>query len=129
RHEIVPGFLLGTLINIDVDGPQTPEDAAAQVNDNDGVNFDNFVRGYSTTITVTASGITGTRPGYLDAWIDFNGDGDWSDAGEQILTRYELVNGDNQIIVSIPNSAELGETYARFRLSSVGGLTPMGLAL
>jgi hypothetical protein len=128
RHEIVPGFQLGDRINVDVDGPQFPEDVDPAIDDNDGVVFGNIIRGYETTITVTARGITAARPGYLDAWIDFNADGDWADAGEQILSSYELVNGENVITINIPNNAALGETYARFRYSSTGGLAPTGFA-
>ena len=47
--------------------------------------------GASVTINVqNASG--GAK---LDAWMDFNQDGDWDDAGEQILTNTAVSNGDN----------------------------------
>ncbi|MEX0819803.1 MAG: trypsin-like serine protease, partial [Pirellulaceae bacterium] len=56
------------------------------VDDEDGVRFNStggvFNKNFFTPIDVT---FTGT--GVLEAWIDFNGDGDWDDPGEQIITR------------------------------------------
>ncbi|HND53019.1 MAG TPA: Ig-like domain-containing protein, partial [Pirellulaceae bacterium] len=66
--------------------------------------------------------------GYLDGWIDFNGDGDWLDAGEAIFARRAVAAGDNSLTFQVPAGATSGLTYARFRLSSAGGLGPTGLA-
>ena len=76
-----------------------------------------------TQITVTAS-----ADGLLDAWIDFNIDGDFDDAGEQIFASQQLSAGDNTFLVETPTSAVAGDTVARFRFSSTGGLRPTGLA-
>jgi hypothetical protein len=67
-------------------------------------------------------------PAKLDAWIDFNADYDWTDAGEQILKNYDLLPGDNEVPVAIPAGATQGFTYARFRLSRNGNLGPGGVA-
>ena len=64
----------------------------------------------------------------LDAWMDFNQDGDWDDAGEQILTDTAVINGDNVLTFSVPSSASVGTTYARVRLSTAGGLAVTGSA-
>ena len=66
--------------------------------------------------------------GFLNAWIDFNADGDWDDAGEQIFTDLFLAGGLNSLDFLVPADAIEGDTYARFRLDSGGGLTPYGLA-
>jgi len=66
--------------------------------------------------------------GELDAWIDFNRDGDWDDDGEQVAHSLPVVEGDNWLALPVPLTASTGKTYARFRLSTAGGLTPRGLA-
>ncbi|MGJ8669948.1 MAG: choice-of-anchor Q domain-containing protein, partial [Oceanococcus sp.] len=66
----------------------------------------------------------------LDAWIDFNSDKDWQDAGEQIATGLILSGGEqtfsDQIVV--PATLAPGSSQARFRLSRNAGLTATGLA-
>ena len=59
--------------------------------DEDGVTFLTPVAACQTAqVTVIAS-----AAGKLDAWIDFNRDGDFNDAGEQIFTSRALVAGAN----------------------------------
>jgi hypothetical protein len=67
--------------------------------------------------------------GFLDGWIDFNRDGDWGDAGERVFSQVALTSGANSLFLDVPQSAASGETFARFRFSSVGGLAPTGAAL
>ena len=63
------------------------------------------------------------------AQIDFDGSGTWGDAvGEQIFNTKVLVPGSNPLLFPVPNNAVLGTNYARFRLSSAGGLSPGGVA-
>lgn len=125
-HEIVMGFQLGAAVFSSADGVPTPN-ADGDLGD-DGVVFGEMTSGFQATVTVTAAGITLDRPGRLDAWIDFNGDGDWDDSGEQIFPSVALVNGVNSLEFTVSASAVVGDTFARFRLSSDGGLTPQGAA-
>ena len=66
---------------------------------------------------------------YLNAWIDFNQDGDWADAGEQVLTDHDLGTTDGQQTVNLTmpqdtgTNVVTGETYIRFRLDTTGGLS------
>jgi subtilisin-like proprotein convertase family protein len=121
RHIIVPGFFLGAGVTAETNG-QPSVSAAADLQD-DGVQFTSDLRpGAVGTVTVTAS-----AAGRLDAWIDFNGDGDWSDPGEQIFTNKGLVAGANLLTFNV-SSAAVTSTYARFRFSSAGNLAPTGLA-
>ena len=70
----------------------------------------------------------------LDAWIDFNRDGDWDDSGEQIFTNFDLgtTSGVQTLNFPIPldtgDNVINGETYARFRISTAGNLSPTGEA-
>ncbi|MCK4694517.1 MAG: hypothetical protein KAT74_02080, partial [Candidatus Cloacimonetes bacterium] len=127
NHFIVQGINLGAFIDGEPDGQPnidaTGDDLVGVPDDEDGVVFNgSFVRGSSTQITVTAS-----TPGFLNAWLDFNGDGSW--AGEQIFTDVPLTAGTNTLIINVPGGAASGFTYARFRFSSQTGLSYTGSAI
>ncbi len=79
--------------------------------------------------TLGAVSVTASAAAKLDAWIDFNQDGDWDDAGEQIFVSRPLNAGINTLSFTIPADANAGDSYARFRLSSAGALAPTALRL
>ncbi|HSL18518.1 MAG TPA: DUF11 domain-containing protein [Methylomirabilota bacterium] len=126
RH--VGGALyLGAGVDCEADGQPT---ATADGDDNDGFDDEDGVdlpasllAGATVTVGVTASGA-----GFVDAWVDFNGDGDWLDPGEEVLTIEPVSAGLNLVGIAVPLDAAAGPSFARFRLSSVGGLAPTGLA-
>ena len=74
--------------------------------------------------------VTASASGLLDAWIDFNRDGDWDDAAEQIFASQQLEAGANTLTITTPFAPDfiVGDSFARFRISSLGGLRPTGLA-
>ena len=77
----------------------------------DGVVFGGrLLPGESTSLTVDVlrSGIAAGVTTFLNAWIDFNGDGDWNDPTEQVFTNTEVVAGANNLIIAIPTSAKPG---------------------
>lgn len=78
--------------------------------------------GASIAVTVTGSGL-------LDAWIDFNGDGEFDPSREQVLTNVPVTEGVNILNISVPEDAVEGETWARFRVSTGGNLRPTGVAI
>jgi len=130
RHTVVPGFYLGSDVDVEFDGQPntaaTGDDMDSDGDDEDGVVFTSpLVAGESATVDVYAS-----ASGYLDAWIDFNDDGDWDDTGEQIFASQALVAGCNSLSFSVPGDmpGEVEYTYCRFRFSSVGGLGYTGEA-
>jgi len=105
------------------DGTATGDDLAG-TDDEDGVIFTNpLVPGFTTTIDVIAS-----VPGYLDAWMDFDGNGVWSGTQEQVAVSFPLNPGPNQVPIMVPANAAAGGMMCRFRFSSTGGLAPTGLA-
>jgi hypothetical protein len=128
-HAIVPGIVLGATIDPEPDGQPSGADADDLMNldDEDGVSFPNhIVAGSNATVEVVA----GSLGGMLDAWIDFNADGDWFDSGEQIFSSQPVVPGLNTLSFGVPlPPPALGPTFARFRISSAGGLGPAGAAL
>lgn len=129
RHTVVWTTYLGSTIDGETDGQPTlaatGDDVAGPAGDDeDGVTFtSSIVQGAPAGLTVVAS-VTGI----LNAWVDFNRDGDWDDAGEQIFTDQTLAAGANTLTFWVPPAASLGVTFARFRFSTVGGLTYTGLA-
>ncbi|MFM8326498.1 MAG: GEVED domain-containing protein, partial [Pirellulaceae bacterium] len=136
RHVVSSrGLFLGATISGDDDGIPTPS-ADGDASD-DGVTFVSernptglFNRNVFTDITVTLS-----APGFVDAWVDFSGDGDWDDPGEKILDGVEFF-GDSlpqpfavRIPPTAPEPIAKTHSFARFRASGVRGLQPTGLAV
>ncbi len=66
-------------------------------------------------------------PAWVQIWIDFNADGDWDDAGEQVHNAF-LGDGPHTIGVTVPAGSAVGTTFARCRISTSGGLLPTGSA-
>ncbi|MEO1133824.1 MAG: GEVED domain-containing protein [Cyanobacteria bacterium J06639_1] len=106
--------------------------------DDDGVELggtnlqgESLIAGSSLTLDINTQGT-----GVLNAWIDWNGDGDFADTGEQIaLDATENGTGDSdtgaagiQLNVAVPSGARVGNTFARFRFSTNAGLSPAGVA-
>ena len=134
RHNFTNTFCLGTTVDGEADGQPDLDakgDNNAGVNDEDGVTATSSITpGQTATLQVflTGAGGAGAPAGLLNAWLDFNRDGDWNDVGEQIFTNRSLVPGINNLSFLVPATASEGVTYARFRLNRQGGLTPVGLA-
>ena len=55
--------------------------------------------------------------------------GQWADANEQIFTSTPLTAGVNNLSFVVPPTAIPGDTFARFRFSTTGGLLEDGLAV
>ncbi|TWT89274.1 PKD domain-containing protein [Neorhodopirellula pilleata] len=92
--------------------------------DEDGVTLTTLTIGQtSVPITVNVQG----GSAMLDAWIDFDRSGTWESV-EQIFSSEMLSTGNNQLFVNVPSTAIAGLSFARFRLSTAGGLQPTGLA-
>jgi len=132
RHAMT-GPTLGDERDSETDGSHSPaadaDDTTGTPDDEDGVTFGTIRVGQlDAMVTVNVQNNSGTA--YLDAWIDFNADGSWGGALEQIAAHYTLVgNGDHVVHFDVPSWAISGETFARFRLSTTGQLAPGGLAL
>jgi len=127
RHTIIPGFFLGTGIDAEANGlPSSLADGDNKngTNDEKGVTISPFIApGQSVPITIVAS-----DTGVINAWLDFNIDGDWADAGEKFIASQPVVPGANSFTLIVPGNALSGLTYARFRFSSIRDLSYMGLA-
>ncbi|MBN2171254.1 MAG: T9SS type A sorting domain-containing protein [Candidatus Krumholzibacteriota bacterium] len=123
-HWIVPGYYLGAGIDQDLDGQPDPNalgDDNDGNDDEDGVVFlTPLIAGQNATMDVTAS-----AQGFLDAWLDADANGDWSEAYDHILLAYPLNPGVNTITFTVPTSPAGTMnmiTFMRFRFSSAGNL-------
>lgn len=127
RHTSTSLFL-GASVDSEADG-QPSAAADGDGGDEDGVSFVTSVIATTASPNLASVLVTATEAGKLDAWIDFNRDGDWDDAGEQLFTdSVDLNAGPNLVSFVIPAGAGNGETYARFRLSTAGVSDPSGPA-
>ncbi|GGA05689.1 DUF11 domain-containing protein [Neptunicoccus cionae] len=124
-------ILLGSINSGDLAPGNAPN---ADSDDDDGVSIPPLTQGLTSTLTAT---VTGTS-GYLQGWIDYNGNDVFeSGTAEQIIldlqddgTGSDQFANDGQIDIEIvvPGDAVLDQTFARFRWSSVQTLSPTGFA-
>jgi len=77
-----------------------------------------MIPGQPVTLSVTTTG-----PGFLDAWMDWNIDGDFNEADEQIFGALALPSGTTTLTINVPASALPGASFSRYRYSSTGGLS------
>ena len=129
RHDIETGIRLGTLNTSETAGYNSPL-ATGDLGD-DGVVVGTLRQTKAATATVTVAG-TGGR---LQAWLDWNHDGDFLDAGEQVATNLadngtgdsNAATGTIGLSFTVPAAAVLGSTFSRFRWSTQTGLDPFAL--
>lgn len=123
-----PDTQLGTDAGAGADG-----DDGDGTDDEDGVTFSPSLS-FPDTVHVVQAGISNdvdvvaTGAGVLNAWIDYNQDGDFDDPGEQIFTDENLSAGSNSISFTPDITLLHGTTYARFRFGSQTNLGPDGSA-
>jgi len=91
-------------------------------NDENGVLIPPLIQGMSASATVEVSG----GGGVVQGWIDFNGNQTWEPA-EKIFDGF-LTDGIHTISFAVPATAVVGQPFARFRISTTGGLGPDGPA-
>lgn len=144
RHQVVANFWLGASgpgVHIDDEAAGQPS-VNADGDDTNGVDDEDGVAFYSSPTTgvvpwqigsYTQADVTVTLPqsvptARVDAWVDFNADGDFADAGEHVLDSVAVTQGTHPLGFFIPPNAVPGPTYARFRLGTALGQTFSGPA-
>lgn len=132
RHVIVPGVFLGQSVDAEHDGQPTPNADGDDLyppplpplmGDEDGVAIPKpLVAGAAVQVQVTAS-----VSGYLNAWIDWNSDGDWADPGEQVYMNWSLNSGLNLLPLNVPVPPALvaGGPHSRWRFTTYPTMSPM----
>lgn len=132
RHRIVPNFMLGARIDAEPNGQPNTTATGDDINptaadDEDGITFvSGITAGSNATVRVVVALPAGTSSARLNAWLDFNRDGDWGETNEQIFTDVALVPGTANLSFAVPATASGGQTYARFRLNTNGKIGPNG---
>ncbi len=127
RHELDGITWLGTTPpDADLDGYVTPQsDETVGVDDewtNGGIGFVTALEaGLDSKVIIEAS-----TTGYLSAWIDWNQDGSFDGANEQVFTDYLLAAGENDLFLNVDINALTGTTWARFRFSQQTNLSYFG---
>ncbi|MBJ6611143.1 MAG: VWA domain-containing protein [Candidatus Thiothrix moscowensis] len=125
-HSVTTGIHLGSVAP-DTESSAQPNATASGddnngVDDEGGINIPAMTQGQTATLTAVVTGASG----YLQGWIDFNGDGDFTDTGEQIATNVQDNGASDSnagadtigITVNVPATATTNPTYARFRWST-----------
>lgn len=132
RHGILAGFRLGSSLDGEADGANSTggngdnDDGAA---DEDGVHFTSLLAaGRAVGVDVDVQ-LNGHSLGRLQGFVDFNQDGDWDDAAEQIFTNVKLNEGIHSLTFQVPAIVVPGLTLARFRYGYEFGIGPTGPAL
>jgi len=117
-HTLVNGIRLGPSNSADV-GPFNSATASGDTAD-DGIAIPALTQTAEATITANVVG----SGGYLQGWIDWNGNGSFSDSGEQIALNLQDSDNDGviDVPVTVPSSTTTGQTFARFRWSTSAGI-------
>jgi len=122
RHTVVSGFSLGPTVTSDPDARLTDLDQ------DDGVTVLPFTAAFTGAIVVNVQGASASRVAYVNAWIDFDGDGVF-ESGEKLPERAYFNDGSRQLDFNVPTSAKTnGPIAVRVRMSSQQGLGPVGTA-
>ena len=127
RHEINPDVYLGRTVDGEPDGQPSGaaqrDDANGIIDDEDGVRFlTPLVPGQIAQVEVIAS-----VDGWLNAWVDFDRDGNWNAGNENIFSAQNVLAGINVLNFQVPVTAEPAPnaTYSRWRFSTTHNfLTP-----
>lgn len=93
--------------------------------DNDGVTFPVLTAGQTASIQVEVTAHHDSY-GILNAWFDWNADGDFNDAGEKVTGSPVVVysSGNYNLQVNVPVDAVTSQpTFARFRIGANSGPT------
>ena len=133
-HLIIEGLFLGDTVDIDADGiPHASAlgDDGDNIDDEDGLTFFSsldITPGGTIKIPLDYVNTTGDTA-FIEAWIDWNGDGDFMDANEMIFDEKDPTSGlFPHMEIKIPTSvAEDQELGFRIRISKEDNMTPYGV--
>jgi hypothetical protein len=125
-HPIINGLQLGTRIDAEADG-QPNSTASGDGNDEDGVTIPpQIIAGRSVSFPINLTNTTG-QPAFVHAFVDWNGNGLFTDADEQ--TTIPVTTGTNTLTMTVPIAATIDQLIgARFRLSTDAVLLSTGTA-
>lgn len=112
----VAGIRLGAGVDADaslLNSANASGDDTGNTDDEDGVTLTPLLPvGETTVVPVSIQNASG----FLNAWFDWNGDGDFADAGEQMVANQAVAVGTVDLNIAVPATALIGPTFARFRV-------------
>ncbi|MCA9078963.1 MAG: cadherin domain-containing protein [Planctomycetaceae bacterium] len=126
------GPIFGVLKDLESNGKPSldaQQDDLVSSDDEDGVTIPALREGTAGTVSFQVTGASGGAT--IRGWFDWNGDGDFDDAGEDVIDQAVSVDGLVTIQVTAPIGAfddTDGSTYARFRISTTRVDGPAGVA-
>lgn len=110
------GIRLGAAIDADsglLNNAIANGDDTNGTDDEDGVTLTPLLPvGEITSVPVSIQNASG----FLNVWFDWNADGDFADAGEQMVTNQAVAPGTVTLSIPVPAIAVIGPTFARFRV-------------
>ncbi len=130
-HVIVDDLFLGVAVDAETDG-QPDNDAFGDGADEDGITIHpslNIFPGNTIRLPLTITNGTGSTA-YLEAWIDWDGDGKF-DGPNEIVANVDdgTTSFPSFLSITVPPNAKTGSLLGvRLRLSNTDGLTPYGPA-
>jgi hypothetical protein len=112
----IAGIRLGASVDADatlLNNATATGDDIDNTDDENGVTLAPLLpTGETTVVPVSIQNASG----FLSAWFDWNGDGDFNDAGEQMVTAQAVAAGTTNLNIAVPITATVGPTFARFRV-------------
>ncbi|MGB7247802.1 MAG: GEVED domain-containing protein [Phormidesmis sp.] len=128
----IPDHDVAYQASTDADGDDS-DATTVDYDDEDGIQLggqpldgQSLTAGASTNLNVASFGT-----GYLSAWIDLDGDGNFTDADEQVVDDLSINSTtveNTTVPIAIPATATAGNSYMRFRFASAQGVGPTGLS-
>lgn len=112
----IAGIRLGASVDADaslLNNATATGDDVNGTDDEDGVTLTPLLPIGQTTVVPVSIQNAG---GFLSAWFDWNVDGDFNDAGEQMVTAQAVAVGTVNLNIVVPAGAVVGPTFARFRV-------------
>ena len=129
-HVIIPGLNLGTSVDPELDG-QPSTDALGDGSDENGVTIFSSLDiypGSTFRLPLNYENTTGSLA-HIEAWIDWNGDGDFDDTDEMVFDVSDI--GDSaydRIEITSPTNAVSQQFLGfRIRISNQDNMTPYGI--
>lgn len=112
----IAGIRLGASVDADsglLNNANATGDDVNNTDDEDGVTLTPLLPTGETTIVPVS---IQNASGFLNVWFDWNADGDFADAGEQMITNQAVAAGTVNLNIAVPVTAIIGPTFARFRV-------------
>ncbi len=112
----IAGIRLGATVDADaalLNNATATGDDVDNTDDEDGVTLTPLLpTGETTVVPVSIQ----NAAGFLSVWFDWNADGDFNDAGEQMITAQAVAVGTTNLNIAVPLTAIIGPTFARYRV-------------